>query len=242
MIILTPDDAKRGPSRAMEEQSARVRALGDEETRLTISINDLHETERTEKARIDGEIQKMRNVHSAERLLLELEIKQLEDDRAPLLVPIEEVRKEANDRNEKSKEREHSVFAREEAVAQREDAMIAAEEAHTERMEQEADRVQLLNEREQNLDTREARIKSAEDGTRDSARMLNEKWADYHQAVQKKEKELTEREAIVAAGEAANKTRAEEVEKQAQRNLDDRHGIEDTYRAIEEARKHLGIK
>lgn len=240
--ILTPDDTKAGPSRAFEEQRGRVRALGDEETRLALSVNDLRETERTERERIDAETQKLRNNFTAERVSLELDIKRLVDARAPLLVPIEELRKEAEDRNARSKERESAVSAREAAVLAREQGMKEADEALAERLEAVADKEQETNERDEKSVEREKKAAQVEEQATASLRRANEKWTAFNLAADAKEKKIAEREAAVIMGEKANSARAAELDKQAKKNDEKQRELQSNYQALAQAKEHLGIK
>lgn len=237
--LLTPDEVKTGPVRAQQERQSVSRDLAIEETRLVNSVNTLREEERTEKERIAKDVADFRSSAKVEICQLDItitnrkkEVEEIEDRRAEAMKPIEAVRKEADDRNEASKELE-------EAVAAKETAQTEAGEELTERTEAANDRDQEQNEREQGLEQRETNLRASEETSGASARALSEKWATFHLAVHAKNDDFEKREAVVAAGGKANERRTDEIGKrQVEQDAKDREII-DKYATLERSRKEI---
>lgn len=230
--ILTPEEVKTGPSRAMEEQRARVRDLSIEEERLVNSINTLHDTEREEEKRTDDAIQKMRNSVAAERVELELQIAPLKTERAELMKPIGAIRKEADDRNAKSKVREVQIIQRETAVADREEDVAEREADFIAEMQ---DGRQVISEREEVVARREKAAQAEADRLALSAQDLSQKWVEYHEAVNKKNAEIEEKEASVAAAKRVNEIARLENEKRTIEHREKDREIADRYATLERA-------
>lgn len=242
MRVLTPDEVKKGPSRALEEQRSRVRDLFDEETRLTISVNNLRDEEARERERVDASKKDMREQFLLLRNEMQSEIDGLKKQREPLLVPIEEIRKEAHERNEKSKQREEAVAKREADVSQREKDADKRDEQHTERLEAIADKEQEIAERDEKSADREKKAEQAEGRAAESLKSVNEKWAIYHEATVRQNRAFEERETKAATAEKANADRAAELDKRDAAQSAEALRLESERTALEQAAKHLGIK
>lgn len=238
-ILLTPETIKEQGHKATEERLARVRDMGIEEERLVDSINTMRDEERAERQRIDTDTQKMRNAYAAEKCELEVVLEPLRKERKEQMKPIEKLRNDAKAIMDAALITAADLDTRERAVIQKEADL---NEREAEFIEDCADHADEMDDREQALDLRERGIENADGEMKERGARLAGNWAEYHAAVDAKNAELTEREAKVAAGEEANKIRAKELQAEAELNKTDRRGIQDTYRAIEQAKIHLGIK
>lgn len=233
--LLTPESVKKDSTSQQREQQARVRDFSVEEERLVKSINQLRQDEIDEKARIDADVAQFRADAKVEVGKLDKqisnkrqEVEALEARRVEAMKPIEVVRKEADDRNAKSKDRE-------DAIAIREATQKLADEAHTEALEKLHDREQLIAEREDELDDREERVRQEEDRSKESLAGVNQRWADFHIAVAAKDKEFIDRETTVSAGEQANIIRSQELDKKEFDYKEKDREIASRYEALERA-------
>lgn len=241
-VILKPEEIKEQGRKAEEERKLRTTALEAEETRLVNRVNLLREEEQAVRKATDDAVQKMRNEYAAEKCELEVELEPLRKERADLMKPIEDVRKEADDRNAKSKEREDAVAKRE---ADLEGDKKAFGEYETERMEKLADRAEELDERGQNLAERDVAAKKQEEAAKASAQALVGRWAEYHAAADAfngRVKDVEEREQRASTAEKANQDRAGQLDER-ERGLEGRERLlRSNYQALEEAKKHLGVQ
>lgn len=238
MRILTPEDAKKGSSAAKDELMATVRDLSAEEERLVKSINSLRADEKAERDRIEVAMETFRADAKAERDRLSSEITGLEARRAEALKPIALVIAEAEERNQRSKDRE-------DAVASREKSAKDADELQAEALERIHDRQQELDERSKSLDAREAGIKGEEKSLGESEKRLVGKWAELHaasEAFNERARDLQQREDRASASEKANEIRAAALDDR-ENGLEGRERLlRSNYQALEEAKKHLGIQ
>lgn len=237
--LLTPESVKSDSQSQAREQQARVRDLSIEEERLIKSINDLRRDEVDEKARIREDVATFRNDAQVEVSKLDLvisnkkrEVESLEARRAEAMRPIEEIRQEAEALMDQAQKRADDV-------KEREDKQKEADEAHTEALEKLHDRKQLADEREAALDNRQEMVKQEEQRSKESLEGIAQRWAHFHETVAAKDTELTQREAVVSAGEQANIIKAKELDqKEADYKEKDRE-IASRYEALERA--HIEI-
>lgn len=238
MQILTPEDAKKGSSIAEDELRARVRDLSAEEKRLVSSVNSLRTEEKSGKERVAADMEKFRAEAKVERDRLFSEVNGLEARRAEALKPIEAVRAEAEERNQRSKDRE-------DAVARREQAAKDADELQAEALERIHDRQQELDERSKSLDVREAGIKGEEKSLAESEKRLVGKWAEYHATVEilnERTRDLEQREGRASSSEKANEIRAAALDDREKELAGRERLLRSNYQALGEAKKHLGIQ
>lgn len=234
--LLTSESVKQGSQIQEQEQRARMRDMSAEEERLIKSINELKIAEQEEKDRVKEDVAEFRNKAHIEVVEIDnvivgkkREVEALEVRREEAMKPIEEVRKEADERNAKSKERE-------EAAALLEKELNDRDEVSLNEIEKFEDRKQLQNEREENLDKREEKVKAEEAISKESLAGVNKRWAEFHEVVAVKEKEFDTREAAVNAGEQANLAKAEELEKVSNEQSHQHRQIADKYETLGRAR------
>lgn len=239
MQILTPEAVKGGSSRQETEQATRVRDLATEEDRLVRSVNSLLESEREEKERIEADMVVFRAEAKAERDGLSAEVLALEARRAVAMMPIDDVSREADERNRASKEREDAVVKVESDLS----ALLADfKERESDFISHSRDKKQELGERESGVEEREERVEAEEELSKASLQELNGRWASFHAAVGAKEQELASRENAVSAREHAEETRTGENDR---RNLElnaKEKQITDKYATLERAVRHFENK
>lgn len=242
MRILTPEAAKKGSSVAEDELRARVRDLSAEEERLVKSVNSLRAEEESEKERIGRDTEAFRADARAERDRLsaeisakESEVGKIEERRAETMKPIEDVRAEADARNEKSKECEAAL-----SKATDELNILSADLA-----ERANDRRQELDEREEDIRRREKGIEAEETALKESEKRLVGKWAEIHATIEslnERTSDLEQRENRAATAEKANEDRAVFLDGQDRALADRERLLRSNYQALEAAKKHLGIQ
>ncbi len=208
--LLTPETVKNDPTRQEQEQRRRIRDLSTEEDRLVKSINSLRTEEKDETERIEKGMAEFRAEQKTVRDSLSKEVTSLERRREEAMKPIVVVQQEADERNQKSKDREEAVSARE--IAQ-DTAEKNFKEYVVETKEKLHDKEQLLAERSDDLDDRENAVKAEEARSKESASGLADRWVKFHETVKLKDEELTNRESQVSAGERANVIRSQELDK-----------------------------
>jgi hypothetical protein len=234
--LLTPESVKEGSTSQQQEQRARMRDMAIEEERLIKSINDLQAFEKEEEARVRESVASFRNTAQADMMETELflakkrkEIEPLEARRAEAMKPIEEIRAEAEERNQKSQEREDAVAGREKAADER-------NEQYVEDLENLDDRKQLLDEREEILAEREMRVKEEEEKSKESLKGVNLRWAELHELIAVTDANMKQRESLVSAGEQANNIRAKELETRHVELLQRSRQLTDQYETLGRAR------
>lgn len=231
MDILTPASIRTERQQATSEAHGRVNALAAEESRLVQSVNTLRIVETEERERMvreAGEEEKRLNgVISG----LSKEVSTLEQRKAEALKPLD-------DRSAELDARENALNLREEGFATREAAIDVAEKANLQAgRENMADR-DAIKVREDAVITREKEQDERADAYRESASLLESKWTLLHKATAEADSAMEKREQAVHAGEVANAARAEELEKVAKKNDDDKRQIASNYAALAAATEH----
>lgn len=232
MPLLTPETVKKTAAQGEQEARLRIRDMALEEERLVKSINDLRKDEEDAKKHFIEVVAKARNDAQVEMNQIELQLMPLRAERIELMKPIEQLRSETEARDKASQEREQAVGSRETAADQREKDLDEREATF---LATSADRKQEQDERQKDLDDREERVKQEEERSKASLEGLNGRWATFHQTVNAKEEELIKREAAVEAGDKANKTRAEQLDKRELEQKEHDRQIADRYATLASA-------
>ena len=234
--LLSPETVKNTAAKGEQEARIRVRDLALEEERLVKSINDLRAEETQAKNDLREKVAQARNDAQVEMNEIELAIAPLRAERVELMKPIDQLRIETEEHNRASEDREHAVTDREHVVTDKEKELSDREAIL---LSTTADRNQLLDEREKTLNEREEKVRAEEQRVKDSLNGVNERWAQFHTTVAAKEEELIKREAAVNAGEQANQTRSEQLDKREIEQKEHDRQIADRYETLASAEREI---
>ena len=220
-----------------EKLKENIRKLNKEESASVKRLNMAKESESAEKKRISEDITLAQDEGKAaiKKSILLQEIKVLELQKAEALKPIDEIKTEAESLleyarkiNSDSKKTRLAVDDSIRDVADRINLLIDQEESAIER--------------DLDLNKREERIKWGEDELVRSTKSLGQEWVKFHIAVNAQNKNIERREKEVADQKKSNKDIRQEIEVERKRIADADVAVQDKYKALEQAKKHLGIK
>lgn len=242
MLLLDPRQTQSGKDRSEAERKDRIRKLNDEESVIARRVNQARENELKEKAVIEADLASFRVKIQEEKKELEKtvvplrsEVKDLEERKRVALEPIDQAR-------EAVEKREKEVSAREATVAENEVKVAEGQRTLVERTTALVEREEANVERTAELDRREAKVKAEEEASRLSANQLANKWVAYHETVAETNADLARREKIVEDGKKTNESFAITLRTEAGDLAEGRRQLRDGYRALEQAKIHLGIK
>lgn len=242
MQLLDPTQAKSKKDLGEAEQADRILKLNAEENASVRRVNDAHENEKKEMAEIESRLASFRVAKNAEKAEIEksleplrAEVAQLEERKAKALEPITKDREEADRRLEEA-------TAKEAQNAGKEATLVEAQRSLVERTTALVEREERCQEREQDLDKREDRVKAEEESSKASAEKLATRWLQYHEKVAETNADLARGERAIELGKKTNEVYAEILRKEAGELSAGRQQLADGYRALEQAKIHLGIK
>ena len=206
------------------------------------SVNSLRAEEVSERDRVGREVadSMAKGKWSIAELDAEIaakgaEVSRLRKEREEEMRPIEEVRAEADTRNAKSREREEEL-----EKAESDFRMVV-----TGFKENANDAEQELHHRSKELNEREAGIRREMAALKESETRLVGKWTEYHAAAEvanERARDIVQREDRASASEKANADRATFLDGQEENIANRERLLRSNYQALEEAKKHLGIK
>lgn len=231
MEILTPAAIRTERQQATSEAQGRVRSLADEESRLVTSVNTLRVIETEERERMVREAGEEESRLNGVISGLTKEVSTLEQRKAEALKPLD-------DRSAALDARETALNLREEGFATREAAIDTAEKANLEAGRANVADNDALKLREEAVVEREKNEDAREEAARESTALLESKWTLFHKATAEADSAMEKREQAVHAGEVANAARADELEKVAKKNDDDKRQIASNYAALAAATEH----
>lgn len=226
MELLSPEKIKNDTSARIEEQRARVIDGATEETRITRSLNETREVYKTEMARLDSELNAKKKELLSVIEPLRNEVVALESRRAQAIIPIEDLRQEAQKIVDEAKTRLTAVIVRETAVTSRED------DAHT--LADKLDEIKdNLNAREKALIPMEEGLKHAARISKESQQVLAKNWLNYHNAVRIHEKSCEDKHLAIAEREMACSIREKAVSEVAAGQAIKETQIADKFQVLE---------
>lgn len=234
MKLLTPEQTKIEKTRADDERIDRINRLRNEEQELVRSLNQTREYVASEKQRLADELSEHALSVSLTKQELSQEVAALESRRKDALKPIHELRAEVEARSEQ-------VDIREKELERREDAVREAKTTLAERVGVVEDREQECREREADLHKREIRILNEEHALKTSSQTLQEKWLDYHSTVNATIRDIAQEKLLVETARKANDDLHASILKEKERVRQEDIAVRDKYRALAQAKKHLGI-
>jgi hypothetical protein len=233
MRLLSPEEVADKRDMADADRVARIQVMSQEESDIVKRLNIARALEKEENGRIEKERKEAREKADIEIKTIGAEISSRRQERADLMRPIHDIRKEAEQKlTDADKAQEEVKLARE--------ALEKGSQALAERMEAIVDREKSAEEKDIELDSRERKIEVREKELAASERELGDKWAAYHIAINEANKSLETREKSIKAAQIANETVRKSLEEDAARNASDRKGIKDGYATLERTRIELG--
>lgn len=238
MKLLDPQSVKAGKDKDDYDRIVRVQKLNTEGTAIVKRVNALREYEKAETKRLDDLVQKKRNESATEIAELDTKIFSRRSELAELLKPLD-------DQKEAIKKWEEQVAESAADILRRDMSLDEREEVLSERVEAIADREAENVERHIAMDTRESNLEKAEERHKESEKSLAERWVDYHKAVGSayaREIALARAEKEVADAKSANDAVRETQTKAFAEIAADRRAVKDGYTALEQAKRHLGVK
>ncbi len=181
-----------------------VQQLYDLETELIKRVNDARENADKEMAQIESDLATFRKEKAEEKSLLSKlldwfkeEVSKLEARRRDAMLPVEELRKEAEDRIAQVAIREEKVWNDE--ITNKNDLSELVE-----RTQELVGREERVSEKEKELDKRENRVQGAETKAQLGIADLNLKWVEYHKTVNATNADIERREKEIEDGKKAN--------------------------------------
>jgi len=238
MKLLDPAQVQVEKDKRDREIIQRTQKLQKEEAETNKRLNVLLENERNEKKLISERLDVMQrevlDLESKIKGLLQ-EIKELEIRRKKALEPIHEREKSANNLLR------HAQNLVEDAEKRREE-VDGLFQIYTEKIDSLQDREITALEKDRELDKREKAIMFTEERIRNSLTELNNKWAEFHLAVDTKNKEFTKLKKEIDDQRKVNESLLQSNNAESKRLVQERRAIQDSYIALEKAKEHLGIK
>ena len=237
MKLLDPEKITAEKKKGEQEIAERIKKLNEEERASVDRLNKSLAKEIAEKKRIaeDHSLAQAESAAAVKKSVLLQEIKWLEERKSQSLEPIHAQEKEAQDILSKAKKTNAIADQR------REDAAILCD-AYEEKLDSLADRETAALEKDRNLNQREAGIQATESKITRSTKELGEKWTAFHKAVHDQNTDMGRREKEVENGKKTNEDIRAEIEKERQRIQEEDRAVRDKYKALEQAKIHLGIK
>ena len=238
MKLLNPNEIRADRNESNEQAKIRAWKLANEESRLARDINILREKSKEETEKINNEVAEHKKQKEIEKAQLISEVENLREQKARLLAPIDDIRKDAEEILRKAET--HALDIR------REMEYVARDrEKNQEFAEHLKDREGTLNEWQDDISKKADKVINEESRLKSSAERLAEEWVKYHKAVTDyniliKEFENKSDELCISEQSIINKResldqREKELAAEARLNRSERE-------AIKQAKIHLGIK
>ena len=233
MKLLDPQEVKTAKDDAETARVERIQKMNDEESLIVKKLNLMRVEYETEGNKLIQGLADLKTEYTSKKQELEREVSSLETRKSEAMKPIDALNKEAENRNMASKAREEAVEIREKDLTEREEELV--------------DKILLVREKDdslqvvyQNLEKRKVHITDEETRLKESQGKLAEKWMEYHKEVNTTSSDLDRRELEVTIGQQTIKN-GRDANLQERKRLDKEWcTIRDTYKAIEQAKKHLG--
>ena len=238
MKLLNPNEIRADRNESNEQAKIRAWKLANEESRLAQDINILRESTKKEIEKINDEVVEHKKQKETEKAHLTSEVENLREQKARLLAPIDDIRKDAEEVLRKAEMRALDIEREMESVAR-------DRERNQEFAEHLKDREGTINEWQEDVSKKAEKVVGEESRLKSSAERLAEEWVKYHKAVMDHNIRIKEFEnkldalriseqAIINKRESLDQ-REKELAAEARLNRSERE-------AINQAKIHLGIK
>ena len=237
MDLLDPAKIRKDRKTSETETADRINKLAAEESRLVIVVNLAKNKAKIELAEIEKMNKEFMAEKKAERDQLTSEINGLRSQREQLLLPIDKIKKQAEE-TLKNAEAQFII------INQEKQKLMNKNEEIVELAERIQDCRYELNERDKFLKKREARMKTEQAGILASTNKLSGDWLKYHEAVNHLNSEIKKLDNMISRNEAMEASQEKRRQEQDKRELElnaKQTALESAYVALEQAKKHLGI-
>lgn len=235
MKILSQEQVKHTSSRREDERAERVALMRDEETAIAKRLNQAKEDEKEYKKRSLLSLAEIEASTKVKKTILEQEVASLEKRKSEAMRPVRDIQKEAEDLLAENISESKKIKKKSEDINILNDELL-------ERVEKLDEYKDSLDERQSGIEKKELINSTAEKEIESSTKNLSQKWVEFHESVHQQNKDFLRREKDIEAMTKANEVVRESNEKEALRLSKERIAIKDGYVALEQAKKHLGIK
>lgn len=235
MKLLDLKTVKVEKAKGVIEQTDRIVKLRDAETTATKELNVTREFVEKEKQLLNDELSDHTKKVITKKNELTREVTTLESRRSDALKPITQQKKEADERILLADEKEKDIEIREKDLSEKNSELV-------DRIGILSDAEQDLIERKSDFNKREQKVKSQEEFNKESTKKLNNLWVKYHKKINESNIDLERREKEINDKIEVDKSLMSTIEKEKLIIIEDKRAVVDLYQALEQAKKHLGIK
>lgn len=239
MKLLTPNEVNTQKTRSDEERESRIKKLSEEESDLITRVNDARVRSEVEIEKINIEfggycrVTKLKGIDLDAKIANKTkEVESLELRRVEALSPIEQIRKEAEDRLNVVEIKEANLVEREKELEKAHDNLSVL-------VEDIADRDIISAERTRELDQRENRVVASENHTKMSAEKVANEWLKFHREVHTANQGLAIREKKVADATKSNNAYAIELSKKETDLMAREIALKDKYETLARSQKEI---
>ena len=230
MKLLSVEKTREDKNRAEQERAERIRKLNAEETASARRLSLALDAERTEKSRLEEDMELVRNESEllVKKSVLLGEVKFLEKRKSDAMKPIAHLEKEWH---EKLAEVETTI----ESLKKRSSALAMQEKSTEEikntlgRMEEEAQKKSV------EISTKLVATDAAQSEIQRLKNHLAQEWVDFHKATALADDSLSQREHAIAAREKALDTRLESLKSFEYELKESERGLQDRYATLEQS-------
>lgn len=238
MKLLDQREIQTNKSIILDEAKSRTEELRNEENKLALSVNIARDMTDQEISKINKEVEEHRKTKEIEKARLTQEVNKLSDERKRLLMPIDKIKKEAENILKKA-----NVFLEE--IKIKKENLAEDREKVQNMAEYNQDQRQILDEEYRKITEIKKNVKIEVLESKKSLDRASDEWAKISKAVNNlnlREKLLNNRQTEIETAEKLLQIKSEEQEKTRIRQHNKDKELKSNYTALEEAKKHLGIK
>lgn len=235
MKLLGADIVQDKEDAGTEEKRRRIAHLKEEETKAVKRLNKTLAEEAEVKQRIADEKEAGQPKLKVRKTELSAEVDALEARRRDLMKPISETREQAEKSLQDNIQTGKDLRAKMDEYAQLKDDL-------TERIEILQESKQEADEKQAELIRREKKVKESEDEIRRSLSELAKKWREYHDAINKSNIALEQREKDVVNAKTNNENFKKSLDERQTDQENRELAIKDKREALDRAWNELSTK
>jgi len=238
MELLNQKEIQEQKSEILDEAKQRADKLRDEENRLVLQINVARENSENEIKKINEDLEEYKKAKATEKVTLNKEINKLQNERKKLLKPIDKIKKEAEILLAEARTDKIEVKKQKEDLEKDREKLQEIAEANR-------DQMQSLDEKEEKIIENEKCVIIEQDDSKKSIERAKDEWIKVTNAITKlndKTLELNEIESKLNTIKKTLDIRSEEQDKTDITLYNREKTLRSNYKALEQAKEHLGIK
>jgi len=238
MELLNQKEIQEQKSEILDEAKQRADKLRDEENRLVLQINVARENSENEIKKINEDLEEYKKAKATEKVTLNKEINKLQNERKKLLKPIDKIKKEAEILLAEARTDKIDVKKQKEDLEKDREKLQEIAEANR-------DQMQSLDEKEEKIIENEKCVIIEQDDSKKSIERAKDEWIKVTNAITKlndKTLELNEIESKLNTIKKTLDIRSEEQDKTDITLYNREKTLRSNYKALEQAKEHLGIK